>query len=69
MAPPRLETVLASLQGEIAVIKYNRPNNANALGPQTMGDLLEALKWADATPSARVILLTGVGKFFSAGME
>jgi hypothetical protein len=69
MAPPKLETVLTSLEGAIAVIKYNRPNNANALGPQTMGDLLEALRWAEAESQARAVVLTGVGKFFSAGME
>lgn len=60
--------MLASNEDGIGVIKYNRPKNANALGTQTMSDLLEALTWAAEEPKVQIIVLSGVGKFFSAGM-
>lgn len=69
MAPPKLETVLASIEDGIAFIKYNRPNNANALGRTTMGDLLKAFTWALDEPEVKVIIYTGEGRFFSAGMD
>ena len=69
MAPPKLETVLASVEDGIGFIKYNRPNNANALGRTTMGDLLKAFTWALDEPEVKVIIYTGEGRFFSAGMD
>ena len=34
-----------------------------------MSDLLAAFTWADEQPEIQVIVLTGVGRFFSAGMD
>lgn len=39
------------------------------IGQQTMADLLAAFTWADQQPEVQVIVLTGVGRFFSAGMD
>lgn len=69
MAPPSLETVSVSVEGSIGIIKYDRPKHANALSQQAMGDLLAALTWADNDPRVRLVVLTGEGKFFSAGMD
>lgn len=69
MATPKLENVLVSVQDSIGLIKYNRPNNANALSGQTLSDFLKALKWALDESSVKVIVLTGEGKFFNAGMD
>lgn len=70
MAAPKLETMSAEvLEGGIGLVKYNRPKNANALGAQTMADLLKALTWALEDPSVKVVVLSGEGKFYSAGMD
>lgn len=69
MAIPQLETISISREDSIAIIRYNRPKNANALSQQAMGDLLSALTWADNEPKVRAVILTGEGKFFSAGMD
>ena len=69
MAPPKLETVSVSLDGGVAILKYNRPNNANALSPQVMKDLGQAFRYINAEPSVRVVVYTGEGKFFTAGLD
>lgn len=69
MGPPRLETISASLDGDIGVIKYNRPKNANSISPVVFKDLLEAFTWATTESSVKVILYTGEGKFFTAGLD
>lgn len=51
------------------MVKFNRPSNANALGTQAMDDLLKALRWADEDSDVKVVVLSGEGKFFSAGMD
>lgn len=51
------------------MVKFNRPNNANALGAQTMDDLLKALSWALDEDRVKVVILSGEGKFFCAGMD
>lgn len=68
MTIPKLETILCSVDDDLAIIRYNRPANANALDARTMRDIREALTWADGA-DAKVVLLTGEGKFFSAGMD
>lgn len=70
MAPPKLETMsTAILDAGIGMVKYNRPNNANALSAQAMRDLLKALTWALDESSVKVIVLSGEGKFFTAGLD
>lgn len=69
MGPPRLETISASLDGDIGIIKYNRPKNANSISPAVFKDLLEAFTWATTESSVKVILYTGEGKFFTAGLD
>jgi enoyl-CoA hydratase/carnithine racemase len=55
------------LRGPVARITLNRPDKRNPIGPTTIGELLHALDAAKADPAARVIVLTGAGKVFSAG--
>ena len=69
MAAPQFETIIVSVQDNIGLIRYNRPENANALDSRTMRDLLEALTWTLNASEVKVVLLTGQGKFFSAGMD
>jgi Enoyl-CoA hydratase/isomerase len=67
--PPTLENLIISIDSGIAIIRYNRPANANALNGGTMQDLLTAFTWALHDPEIKVVVLTGLGKFFSVGMD
>ncbi|WP_299618530.1 enoyl-CoA hydratase/isomerase family protein [uncultured Tateyamaria sp.] len=52
--------------GPIWTITLNRPSKANALTAQMLSDLADV---AERAASARAVILTGVGKVFSAGAD
>ncbi|HEY6351250.1 MAG TPA: enoyl-CoA hydratase-related protein [Candidatus Angelobacter sp.] len=52
----------------IATITLNRPDKRNAMNSQLVEDLLKAMETA-AHSTARVLILTGAGKAFCAGMD
>jgi methylglutaconyl-CoA hydratase len=62
------ETVKYEIADEIAAITLNRPDKRNAISAQMIDDLVAALGDADAG-SARVVIITGAGKAFCAGMD
>ncbi|MCR9171853.1 MAG: enoyl-CoA hydratase-related protein [bacterium] len=63
-------TILTETNGHIQRITINRPNQLNALNKETIGELHEALKAADADANIGVIILTGSGeKSFVAGAD
>ncbi|KAF2209508.1 hypothetical protein CERZMDRAFT_46871 [Cercospora zeae-maydis SCOH1-5] len=71
-SPPHLNTISISLDTEdpsICILKFNRPKNANALNVPIVQDYLSALQWTSDNPSIRIILTTGTGKFFTAGLD
>ncbi|KAI5360964.1 putative enoyl-CoA hydratase/isomerase, ClpP/crotonase-like domain superfamily [Septoria linicola] len=71
-SPPTLENVSISLDSQepaIALLKFNRPKNANALNVPLVQDYLTALRWTEEEPSVRIIITTGEGKFFTAGLD
>jgi len=51
----------------IAVLTLNRPATLNALDESIKEQLLDALTGIDGDDSVRVVLLTGIGRAFSAG--
>ena len=61
-------TLKIELDGEIGTITLNRPDKRNAISPAMIDDLLDALDEAERGP-ARVVILTGAGKAFCAGMD
>ncbi len=62
-----LETVLYDARDGIAHIRLNRPHRLNAMVPQLMRDLHEALQAAASDPSVRIVILSGEGRAFCAG--
>ena len=62
------ETLKLEYEGPIATITLNRPEKRNAISPRMIDDLLEALGELE-TSAARIGVLTGAGKAFSAGMD
>lgn len=63
------ETLLVEIADQIACITLNRPEKRNAMNPklhEDMTDLLEKLRNDD---DVRVLIITGAGKAFCAGMD
>jgi enoyl-CoA hydratase len=64
------ENIIFEKDGEIAVIKFNRPKALNAINPAVLADLADALDKIEADPNVRVLILTGEGeKAFVAGAD
>ena len=53
----------------IQTILLNRPEKRNALTPQLIDDLVQALESAAANRSCRVVILSGAGSAFCAGLD
>ena len=66
---PRYETLTVSLADQIATIRLNRPDKANAMNLAMWHEIRQAFKWVDATPQARVAILEGEGRAFTAGID
>jgi trans-feruloyl-CoA hydratase/vanillin synthase len=65
----RLKTIEVSIENRVAKVLLNRPEKKNAMNPQLhldMTEVLEALRYDDA---ARVVVITGAGDSFCAGMD
>jgi len=58
-----------TVQDGIARIQFNRPKKLNALNPDVLRDLGEALTWCEEDDTIRVAILTGNEKVFIAGAD
>lgn len=63
------KTILTEIEGNIAIIRLNRPKALNALSHELMGELVEALNEFDRDDKVRVIILTGSDRAFAAGAD
>jgi enoyl-CoA hydratase len=64
------ENIIFEKDGDVAVIKFNRPKALNAVNPSLINDLNEALDEIESDTSTRVLILTGEGeKAFVAGAD
>ena len=61
--------VLSESNGAIAVLTLNRPDKSNALHPDLVKQLSSALKSAEADPGLNVVVITGAGRSFCAGLD
>ncbi|MEM7080109.1 MAG: enoyl-CoA hydratase/isomerase family protein [Pseudomonadota bacterium] len=50
-------------------ITLNRPQAMNTITPQMLNDLNDVLKAADDDPEVRVVVMTGAGRAFCAGLD
>ena len=67
---PNLQNIAIDVEnGAIAILKLNRPTALNALNPSILTDLNNGLQWAEAESAIRVIILTGEGRNFTAGLD
>ena len=63
------ETIIVDISDDTALITLNRPDALNALNPQLLGELADALDNADRNDKVRCIILTGSDKAFAAGAD
>ncbi len=63
------KTILYETHGPIRLITLNRPQALNAIGEGMEEEVHDALDVADADDDARVIIITGAGRAFSAGYD
>lgn len=68
-ATPAFETLNVSMRAGVARIELNRPHKANAIDAAMWRELREAMEWLDATPQARVGILSAAGAHFCAGLD
>lgn len=66
---PTGDAVLYEVADHIATITLNRPHRSNAISMPMLGQLAERLSQADLDPDVRVVVLTGAGKAFCAGLD
>mgnify|MGYP001003627049 FL=1 len=66
---PVFETLIVTLDDHIATVRLNRPEKANAMNAAMWQEIRQAFQWVDATPEARVAVLQGEGRYFTAGID
>ena len=65
----KMDFVTLDVNGSIATITMNRPEDMNALNEEVIGQLDCKFSQADAMPHVKAIILTGSGKAFVAGAD
>ncbi len=64
------ETIVLKIEGGVATITLNRPQQMNALNRQMFRELDEAFDEVAADPAARLLVITGAGdRAFAAGAD
>jgi 2-(1,2-epoxy-1,2-dihydrophenyl)acetyl-CoA isomerase len=61
------KTLLVTIENGIARVTLNRPEVYNAMSPELMHELADALSSVAKNDEARVVVLTGAGKAFCSG--
>jgi enoyl-CoA hydratase/carnithine racemase len=63
------QTILADVSDKVATIWLNRPAQRNSFSPDMTRELHEAFGEFEADDGVRAIVVTGAGKYFSAGAD
>jgi methylglutaconyl-CoA hydratase len=61
-------TLRLDIENELAIVTLSRPEKRNAISPAMIQDLLEVFLVTESLP-VRVLIITGEGKAFCAGMD
>jgi enoyl-CoA hydratase/carnithine racemase len=61
--------VLTERKGAVSVVTLNRPEKSNSLHPDLIKELAQALSETEADARVNVVVLTGAGRSFSAGLD
>jgi enoyl-CoA hydratase/carnithine racemase len=63
------DELLYEASGHVATITFNRPDRMNTITPTMLAGLSTRLLEADADPEVRVIVITGNGRAWCAGLD
>ena len=63
------ETIKTETKGRVATIRFNRPEQLNALNTQVMEEVLAAAAAFDKDPNIGCLILTGSERAFAAGAD
>jgi len=63
------KTLIVEIEDHVCLIRLNRPEALNALNPELIAELGQAISEADENEKIRVIVLTGSEKAFAAGAD
>jgi enoyl-CoA hydratase len=63
------ETLIVKLTDGIVNVVLNRPDKSNAMNRQMWNDIRDVFRKIDDMPEARVAILSGAGKHFTAGID
>ncbi len=63
------ETVLVEKKDQITTVTLNRPRSKNAMNPRMHLEMCEVLAGVEADDDCRVLVITGAGDAFCAGMD
>ncbi len=63
------EELLYAVEGAVATITFNRPDRMNTITPRMLRDLSARLLEADRDPAVRVVVITGNGRAWCAGLD
>ena len=66
---PTCTTLALELADGIAEIRLDRADKSNAMNDAMWQEIRQAFEWADATPEVRVVILSGAGRNFCAGID
>lgn len=69
MSEPQWETVRTTVADGIGWLEFHRPDKRNAMSPTLNVEMAEALRALDRDDACGVVVLTGAGDAWSAGMD
>ncbi|WP_405946278.1 p-hydroxycinnamoyl CoA hydratase/lyase [Streptomyces prunicolor] len=66
---PHYECISVETEDRVTTVTLNRPHKRNAMSPQLNDEMLDALTRLSTDGGTDVLVLTGAGESFSAGMD
>jgi len=65
----KFKTIKVEITDKIAVLKFNRPEQLNAMNRQMMDEIIEAIHWINENEETSVAVIYGEGRAFMAGAD
>ncbi|KAK3062865.1 hypothetical protein LTS18_003211, partial [Coniosporium uncinatum] len=65
----KYEDIIVEVKGQIGIVKFNRPKQLNSFGGKILQETVAAIRDLNEHPETVFTVLTGEGRFFSAGAD
>ncbi len=65
----KFKTVLVEIIDKVAVLKFNRPKQLNAMNRQMMDEIIDAIDLINKDDKINVVVISGEGRAFMAGAD